>query len=700
MRGAAAVAFVLLAPPTGATGHDLMPAPASLSWQSGRFPIDARLRASAEHPCDDRVQAALRRTTDFLGARLGKPLPLPTVGAGKAALVVECGAAGAKVQPAEEDESYRLEVTPAGVRIAAATSLGAVWGLETLRQLVGEQDGELGVPAVTIDDRPRFPWRGLLLDAGRHFMPVETVERTLDGMAAVKLNVLHWHLSEDQGFRVESRRFPRLYQMGSDGLFYTQDQVREVIAYARERGIRVMPEFDMPGHATSWLVGHPELATLPGPYAIERRWGIFDPTLDPSREEVYTFLDGFLGEMAALFPDAHLHVGGDEVTPRHWNQSPRVRQFVYDNALQDNAALQAFFNARVNQILARHGKRMVGWDEVLHSDLPKSIVVQSWRGAESLAQAARQGYDAILSNGYYLDHIQPAAFHYAADPIPAGSTLTEAERRRIKGGEACMWAEYVSPETVESRIWPRAAAVAERLWSPADVRDAGDMYRRLAITSRRLDERGLRHRSNYEPMLRRLAGDAASMDALRALADVVEPVKGYNRGRSRVYTQQTALDRLVDAARPESDTARGFRGDVDALLLSAPVFDAVEPLRAQALAWAGNHAALDAVLAQREALFELRPLSRNLSALGRLAAEALDRIRERGTPDAGWQAEAARVLDFARVPHAEVEIAVLRGVRKLVLAAERIDRLAALTPEQWNAELEAELENKPGPPEH
>lgn len=691
-------ALLALAAPCAATDHDLMPAPAALTWQAGRFEIDARLHAGWRGACDERVHAALRRLTDFLGERLGKTLALPGAATAKTALAVECGAPGTLPQPAAEDESYRLEAGPKGVRVAAATSLGALWGLETLRQLVHDADGRLAVPAVTVEDRPRFPWRGLLLDAGRHFMPLETVKRTLDGMTAVKLNVLHWHLSEDQGFRIESRRFPRLYQMGSDGLFYTQDQAREVIGYARARGIRVVPEFDMPGHVTAWLVGHPELATLPGPYAIERRWGIFDPTLDPSREEVYSFLDAFLGEMAELFSDDYLHVGGDEVTPRHWNQSPRVRQFVYDNALKDNAALQALFNARVSRILTRHGKKMVGWDEVLHPDLPRSIVVQSWRGAESLAQAARQGYDAIRSNGYYLDHMQTAAFHYAVDPIPDAAALGEAERARIKGGEACMWSEYVSSATVDSRLWPRAAAVAERLWSPAELRDATDMYRRLALASRRLAERGLLHQANYEPMLQRLAGDGVPIDALRVLADVVEPVKLYNRGRSYPYTQQTPLDRLVDAARPESDAARAFRGDVDALLLSAPELTDAEALRAQAEVWAVNHAALDPILARREALAELRPLSRNLSALGRLAAEAIDQLREKRAPDAAWQAGAARVLELARVPLAEVEIALLRGVAKLVLAAERIDRLDSLGAAAWNAELEAELQAERRPP--
>jgi hexosaminidase len=290
--------------------------------------------------------------------------------------------------------------------------------------------------------------------------------------------------------------------------------------------------------------------------------------------------------------------------------------------------------------------------------------------------------------------MQTAAFHYAVDPFPSGTTLGDAERRHIKGGEACMWAEYVNPETVDSRVWPRAAAVAERLWSAADVRDALDMYRRLEATSRRLEGRGLTHRSNYEPMLRRMLGDGVKTDALRTLADVVEPVKLYNRGRSRNYTQRTPLDRLVDAARPESDVARVFRKDVDAFLASAPAFTGAAALRVRAQAWAANHEALDPLLARREELFELRPLSRNLSSLARLALVSLDHLESKTPPSAEGRALAALTLDVAGVPLAEVEIAILRGVQKLALAAERVDRLSSMTPLQWNAELEQELQPK------
>ena len=303
------------------------------------------------------------------------------------------------MQELGEDESYRLDVTSSGARLNAPTTLGVMRGLQTFLQLEQTTSAGFAVPAVSIEDNPRFPWRGLMIDVGRHFIPLDVLKRNLDGMAAVKLNVFHWHLSENQGFRIESKKFPKLQGMGSDGLYYTQDEVRDLIAYARERGIRVVPEFDMPGHATAWFVGYPELASGAGPYQIERQWGVFDPAMDPTREETYKFLDTFIGEMAALFPDQFFHIGGDEVNGKEWDANPKIQAFMRAHGLKDNNDLQAYFNQRVQKIVAKHGKTMLGWDEILRPDLPKSIVIQSWRGPDSLAEAAKQGYRGLLSSG-------------------------------------------------------------------------------------------------------------------------------------------------------------------------------------------------------------------------------------------------------------------------------------------------------------
>ncbi len=311
-----------------------------------------------------------------------------------------------------------MDVSSGGARLKAATYYGVLHGLETFSQLVVPASDGFAAPAVHIEDRPRFPWRGLMLDVSRHWMPLEVVERNLDAMAAVKLNVFHWHLSDDQGFRVESKRFPKLQALGSDGHFYTQEEIRQVLAYAASRGIRVVPEFDMPGHTQSWLAAYPELAAAPPPaaagsYEVGRTWGVYEPLMDPTREETFQFLDAFISEMAALFPDAYFHIGGDEVHAAQWDASASIQAFARAHKLEGAHGIQVYFNQRIQKIVAKNGKIMIGWDEILHPDLPDSIVIQSWRGQKSLADAVREGRRGILSWGYYLDHLEPAKQHYA-----------------------------------------------------------------------------------------------------------------------------------------------------------------------------------------------------------------------------------------------------------------------------------------------
>jgi hexosaminidase len=684
--------------PAASGPADLMPVPADVVWQGGRLALDAKMTVATRGPADPRVTAAWERALArlrALGVGTAKRAPLTPPSSmkdeRKATLVLRWQSAGAAVQAVGEDESYTLTVTPRQAVLEAGTPLGILWGLETLLQLARAEGGAVHVPAVVIKDRPRFPWRGLLIDAARHWQPVEVVKRTLDGMSSVKMNVLHWHLTEDQGFRVESKRYPKLHGQGSDGSFYTQEQVKDVVAYARDRGIRVMPEFDMPGHTTSWLVGHPELASAPGPFQIVRTWGIFDDALDPTRDEVYALLDGFLGEMAALFPDAYLHIGGDEVNGRSWNQNPRIQDFMYRHRLRDNHDLQASFNKRLSEIVTRHGKRIVGWDEVLHPELPRNIVVESWRGPEALAQAARLGYDGMLAHGYYLDLNLSAASHYLSDPLPPGSDLPEEARRHILGGEACMWSEMVTPETIDSRIWPRAAAVAERLWSPAPVRDVDDMHRRLEIESQRLEALGLNHRSGYVPMLQKLVGDAP-VEALKTLADLVEPVKYYARGQVRSYRSDTPLDRLVDAARPESEPARRFRRQVDFYLKNGPDAAQSGELRSTLTRWRDNHAALEPILDRSPRAVEARVHSRDLMAVSRRGLEALDHLASGHSAPTSWSEEARNDLAVAQKPSAsELELAVIPAVRKLVLAAAQLDQLAPMGAPAWNALIETQL---------
>jgi hexosaminidase len=649
----------------------LMPMPAKVQLKTGQLVIDASFTVGINGPSDGQLQRAVQRFLDKLRRQTGMPpLDMKVTDATQAKLVVHTERASKAVQELGEDESYSLEISLAGAKLDAATTLGIMRGLETFLQLVETTSDGFAVPAIAIQDNPRFPWRGLMIDVGRHFIPLDVLKRNLDGMAAVKLNVFHWHLSENQGFRVESKKFPKLQEMGSDGLYYTQDEVRDLIVYAHDRGIRVVPEFDMPGHSTAWFVGYPELASGPGPYQIERKWGVFDPAMDPTQERTYKFLDGFIGEMAQLFPDQYFHIGGDEVSGKQWDANPNVQAFMRAHGLKTNQDLQAYFNTRVQKIVSKHGKTMVGWDEILRPDLPKDIVVQSWRGQDSLAAAAKQGYRGILSFGYYVDLMWPASRHYAVDPMSdAAANLSPDEKKLILGGEACMWSEYVSPENIDSRIWPRTAAIAERLWSPQDVTDVNSMYQRLEEVSRWLDWRGLTHNSSYGPMLRRIA-DSNDIPALRTFTDIVEPVKDYNREELAVVeaTSLSPLNRVIDAARPESTTARKFANLVDALIAGHADSDAKQEIKALLIRWRDNQSKLQPLESQSFLLKEIVPLSEDLSAVATTGLQALDFMDRGERAPAAWAIQQFALLEEAHKPKAQLLVMVVPSVQKLVEA--------------------------------
>ena len=651
---------------------NLMPLPAKVQMGSGQLVVDPNFSVSIAGHHEARLDRAVELFLVQLRRQTGMPpIDMKVTDSATATLVVQAAAGTKAVQELGEDESYRLEISSSGARLTAPTTLGVMRGLQTFLQLERTTSAGFAVPAVTIEDSPRFPWRGLMIDVGRHFIPLDVLKRNLDGMAAVKLNVLHWHLSENQGFRIESKKFPKLQEMGSDGLYYTQDQVRELIAYARERGIRVVPEFDMPGHATAWFVGYPELASGPGPYQIERQWGVFDPAMDPTREETYKFLDTFIGEMAGLFPDQFFHIGGDEVNGKEWDANPKIQAFMQAHGMKDNNDLQSYFNQRVEKIVAKHGKTMLGWDEILRPDLPKTIVIQSWRGPDSLAQAAKLGYRGLLSSGYYVDLMWPAERHYATEPLSgAAANLTPEEQKRILGGEACMWSEYVSPESIDSRIWPRTAAIAERLWSPQDVRDVNSMYQRLAVTSTWLDGLGLTHNSSYTPMLRRIAG-TNDVAALKVLADVLEPVKDYTREETAPVpaTSLLPLNRVVDAVRPESATARQFAAAVDELVGGNAKPGSEPRVRELLSRWRDNQVELQPQFEKSLLLQEVAPLSQNLSALGAAGLAALDYL-DRGEPaPAAWVTAQLALVEQASKAQAQLLIMVAPAVGKLIRAS-------------------------------
>ena len=645
----------------------LMPLPAHIVAGQGQFLIDGSFGIGLEGYTEPRLVLARQRFLDRLSRETGIFFQ-GEAQASPASFTIKTGGASDPVQQLGEDESYRLDISTTHVQLTAANPLGVLRGLQTFLQLVKITPQGFGVPVAAIDDQPRFPWRGLMLDAGRHFMPVPVIERNLDGMEAVKMNVFHWHLSDNQGFRVESRQFPLLHEKGSGGLYYTQKQVGEVIQYARERGIRVVPEFDMPCHTTSWFIGYPQLASGAGPYQLETRWGVFDPAMDPTRESTYQFLDKFLGEMTALFPDAYFHIGGDECNEKEWDANPQIKAFMTAHGLQNDAALQSYFTARVQKLVAGHHKIMEGWDEVLQPDTPHDVVIQSWRGPSALAEAARKGNRAMLSAGYYIDLNQSAAEHYLADPLAGdGASLTVEQKARVLGGEATMWSEFVTPENVDSRIWPRTAAIAERLWSPQETRDVRSMYSRLAIISRQLEYYGLEHQSFTGLMLRRMSGED-DPEPLKVLAAVVQPPEGYTRGGLKEYHTFTPLNRLVDAVPPESETARKFNDLAKLIAAGKASPEQWQEARNWLALWRDNDARLQPSLEKSEITAELAPLSRSLSQVAAMGLQTLDDLQNHRMADATALQKNLQLLEAAKKPQAVLLDMVSPSVQLLVQA--------------------------------
>lgn len=646
---------------------NLLPKPKEILVKEGRFKIDSNFRISINNYQSERLNATATRMLRRLDGRTGLFFKQFAIRENEHSTNVPFFINFDKKEEEihNADESYSIKITPEKIYLSASSDLGAMHGLETLLQLLHSDDKGYYFPIVEIKDKPRFAWRGLLLDVCRHFIPMEVLKRNIDGMAAVKMNVLHLHLSEDQGFRIESKKFPKLHLLGSDGLFYSQDQIKEIIQYAKDRGIRVIPEFDMPGHTTSWFVGYPEIASAPGPYSIDRKFGIFNPSMDPSNEKTYQFLDTLLKEMTSLFPDPYFHIGGDENTGKQWDLNEGIQNFKKSKNFKTNHELQSYFNDRILKMLTKYNKNMIGWDEILQPDMPKNIVIQSWRGKESLYEAARKGYKAILSNGFYIDLVQPTDFHYSNDPLPPGVPLTDEEKKNILGGEATMWSEFVTTENIDSRIWPRTAAIAERLWSESSVNDPSEMYKRLKVVSIQLEELGLQHERNYEMMLRRLAR-GRDIAALKTLVDILEPVKIYERFNQGVnYTSYSPLTQVADAARPDAETARNFRNLVNQYT-SSPTDSGLALISEYLTLWKKNHSKLIPLISFSPILKEVEPLSKDLEDLSVIGLEALSLRKKNKKVSSSWVENSLKRIEQAKKPKGKSELMIVSAIESLV----------------------------------
>ena len=554
------------------------------------------------------------------------------------------------------------------VLIKATTDVGALRGLETLLQLTSHNASDYYFPGVTIVDAPRFVWRGLMIDTSRHFQPLAVIKRNLDAMASVKMNVFHWHLSDDQGFRIESKLFPKLHELASDGLNYTQYQIKDIVNYASNLGIRVIPEIDVPGHASALLTAYPELGSKDGyPYAVERFSGVFNPTLNPTIERTYDFLNVLFTEVSSLFPDQYFHIGGDENEGKHWDESESIQAFKNTHNLKTNHELQTYFNIRLEKILNKLGKKLMGWDEIMTSTMPNTAVIHAWRGENegmekggAAITAAKNGFQTVLSNGYYIDRMLSVEHHYSIDPI-GDVELTKTERVRILGGEATMWSELVTPLTIDSRIWPRTAAIAERFWSSKEVNNVENMKRRLKVVSNLLEELGITHQSNRAVILRNISNHH-NTDALDVLARICEPIKMYSRNKGGTeYKTFSPFTLFADACVVDAEVAVEFKREV--ILFIEGVNNAnSKVIRSYLERWSANHNNFIKIPSNPK-LKPLETLSRNLSELSKLLHKVL--VNQKIT-----QSEYVVLKNYVVVlsaPYEDVELAIIGPVNSLIL---------------------------------
>jgi len=427
-------------------------------------------------------------------------------------------------------EAYNLTVSPKGIILEAPSPNGLFYGVQSLLQLmppIKQKLSEVVIPAVEIKDSPRFAWRGLLLDVGRHFMPKEFIFKYLDYMAIHKLNTFHWHLTEDQGWRIEIKKYPKLTEIGSvrketlvghsgsktyDGTpaggFYTQDDVKEIVAYAADHFITVVPEIEMPGHSLGALAAYPELGCTGGPYDVATSWGIFEDVYCAGKEETYAFLQDVLTEVLPLFPGEYFHIGGDECPKTRWQKCPVCKQKMKDEGLKSEHELQSYFVQRMEKFLNENGKKLIGWDEILEGGLAPNAAVMSWRGEKGGIAAAKEHHFVVMTPGEYcyLDHYQadpkneplaiggylPLKKAYSYEPVP--SSLTEDEAKYIMGAQGNVWTEYMkTPEQVEYMVYPRAAALAEVLWSPKGTKDFDNFKNRLIRLTKLYDILGINY---------------------------------------------------------------------------------------------------------------------------------------------------------------------------------------------------------------
>ena len=509
----------------------IVPWPAYIQIKQGSFTIDSSAWILFQS-FDTSTMDPLKVFRDVFQRKSGYTLPVPGMddkrGDVKNAIVIY--KSPAPLPQFDNNESYKLTIDSSGIIITARTNAGVFYALQTLRQIM-RMDAmpdakntirKWEVPALQMTDFPVFPYRGLHLDVCRHFMPIDFVKKYIDLLAYYKMNTFHWHLTDDQGWRIEIKQYPKLQEIAAwrdetlvghyketpdqydgtrHGGYYTQEEIKEVVAFAAHRGVTIIPEIEMPGHALAALSAYPELACTPGPFKAATTWGVFDDVFCPT-ETTFTFLENVLDEVMALFPSHYIHIGGDECPKKSWKESAFCQQLMKEKGLTDENQLQSYFTQRIEKYLNSKGRSIIGWDEILEGGLAPNATVMSWRGVAGGIEAAKAGHDVIMTPGThcYLDHYQadpalePLAIGglttlekvYSFNPVP--EKLTTEEAKHILGAQGNLWTEYIdSPEKAEYMAFPRAIALAEVLWTPASKRSWNEFAQRLDSHLDRLD---------------------------------------------------------------------------------------------------------------------------------------------------------------------------------------------------------------------
>lgn len=646
--------------------YNVMPWPQEVQENNSSFKIDETLTVAitgndSKHRVYKAATKFIRRLSNRTGIFIDTGFPIKNENAAISIHFEEV--ANLTIQ---DDESYTLIIKDDKILINTHTDVGALRALETLLQLVTYTTSTYSFPGVIIKDAPRFVWRGLMIDVARHFQPIAVIKRNLDAMAAVKMNVFHWHLTDDQGFRVASKTYPKLQELASDGLYYTHAQIKDIVQYASDLGIRVIPEFDVPGHASALLTAYPELGSKDNyKNAIERYAGVFDPTLNPIKEETYVFLEKLFTEIAPLFPDPYFHIGGDENAGKHWDENEEIQKFKKEHNLKTNHDLQTYFNIKLEKILNKLDKKLVGWDEIMTPTMPTTAVIHSWRGeneglkSSTLIAAAKAGYNTILSNGYYIDRMLSVKHHYTVDPI-GDAVLTKEERKRVLGAEVTMWSELVTPLTIDSRIWPRTAAIAERYWSAKEVNDVDNMLHRLKDVSYHLEELGITHIRNKDVILRNITKNQ-DIYAVSVLSKICEPLKIYTRNKGGTeYKSFSPFTLFADACAADAEDALLFNSEVASFLKNKEKAH-LASIKDYLNEWSQNYEHFKKI-DKNPITKPLEPLSQNLSEVSRLILTSL----ENNKITAEELSLCSQHLDQLKSPFVDVEVVIVDALGQLI----------------------------------